>query len=96
MVHGEAGVLVPGDNAVELTALSAEYTLRWDFQQKRQRQKLDHVAAALLNQLQAADNQKCQYRRKMLRPAAFSFQPVCLHAQEHRYLPINHKHRQCV
>mgnify|MGYP005887014491 CR=1 FL=1 len=47
-----------------------------------------------LNQLQTADNQKCKYRRKMLRPAAFSFQPACLHAQEHRYLPINHKHRQ--
>lgn len=36
MVHGEASVFVPGDDAVELAALSAEYTLRRDLQQKRQ------------------------------------------------------------
>ena len=47
MVHGEAGVLVPGDNAVELTALSAEYTLRWNFQQKRQ---LGYKTAAVFSQ----------------------------------------------
>ena len=56
MIYSEAGALVPGDDAVELAALSAEYALRRDLQQERQ----------LGNKIAAVFEQPLRHRRSVV------------------------------
>ena len=56
MIHSKAGALVPGDDAVELAALSAEHAICRDLQQKRQ----------LGNKIAAVFQQPVRHRRSVV------------------------------